>query len=35
MTENEVSIFILSWNHKINFKLGVIVKQNCLAAVQV
>ena len=35
MTENEESISILSWYHKINFKLGVVVKPNCLSAVQV
>ena len=35
MTENEVSISILSWYHKINFKIGVSVKQNCLSAAQV
>ena len=35
MTENEVSISILSWYHKINFELGVVVKPNCLSAVQV
>ena len=35
MTENEASISILSWNHKINFKLGVVVKPNSLSAVQV
>ena len=35
MTSNSVSISILSWYHKINFKLGVVVKPNCLSAVQV
>ena len=35
MTENEVLISILSWYHKINFKLGVFVKPNCLLAAQV
>ena len=35
MTENEVSISILSWYHKINFKIGVFVKPNCLSAAQV
>ena len=35
MAENEVSISILSWYHKINFKLWVIVKPNCLSAAQV
>ena len=29
ITENEVSIFILSWHHKINFKSGDVVKPNC------
>ena len=35
MTENEVSISILSWYHKINFKIWVFAKPNCLSAVQV
>ena len=35
MTENEVSISILSWYHKINSELGVFVKPNCLLAAQV
>ena len=37
MTENDVSIFILLWYHKINHKnkLGDVVKPNCLSAVQV
>ena len=35
MTENEVSIFILSWYHEINFKLSDIVKPNGLSGVQV
>ena len=35
MTENEVSISILSWHHKINFKIWVFAKPNCLSAVQV
>ena len=35
MTENEVSISILSWYHKINFELLVIAKPNCLSAAQV
>ena len=35
MTENEVSISILSWYHKINFKLGVVDKPNCLSAAKV
>ena len=35
MTENEVSISILSWYHKINFELGVIGKPNCLSAAQI
>ena len=35
MIENDVSFFILSWYHKINFKLGDVVKPNCLSAVQV
>ena len=35
MTENEVSISILSWYHKINFDLRVFVKPNCLSAAHV
>ena len=35
MTENEVSISILSWYHKINFKLVDVVKPNCFSAAQV
>ena len=35
LTEIEVSISILSWYHKINFKFGVFVKPNCLSAAQV
>ena len=35
VAENEVSISILSWYHKINFKLRVFVKPNCLSAAQV
>ena len=35
MTENEVSISILSWYHKIHFKLGDVVEPNLLSAVQV
>ena len=35
MTENEASIPILSWYHKINFKMGVFVKPNCLSVAQV
>ena len=35
MTENEVSISIVSWYHKINFKSEVVVVPNCLSAVQV
>ena len=35
MTENEVSISILSWHHKINFKLVDLVKPNCFSAAQV
>ena len=35
MTENEVSISILSWYHKINFKLGVLAKPNCFSVAQV
>ena len=34
MTENEVSISILSWYHKINFEIGVFVKPNGLSAAQ-
>ena len=32
---HEVSISILSWYHKMKFKLGVIVKPNCLSVVQI
>ena len=35
MTENEVSISILSWYHKINFELGVLAKPNCFSVAQV
>ena len=33
--KNEVSISILSWYHKINFKLVDVVKPNCFSAAQV
>ena len=35
MTENEVSISVLSWYHEINFKSGDVAKPNCLSVVQV
>ena len=35
MTENEVSISILSWYHKIDFKSVDVVKPNCFSAAQV
>ena len=33
--QNEVSISILKWYHKINFKLVDVVKPNCFSASQV
>ena len=35
MTSNSVSISILLWYHKINFKVGDAVKPSCLSAPQV
>ena len=35
MTENEVSNSILSWCHKINFKLADVVEPNCFSTVKV
>ena len=35
MTENEVSVSILSWYHKIDFKLEDLIKPNYLLAAAV